>query len=282
MFAIVLRVAACAVACTVAAAAPGAGPFSTDGKRILDADGNWVVLRGFSLSCTEYMARPNMPLDSWPGSYAWNACFAGRENATAPLALNNQTSILLNNYLRPDTLGGPFVTQPHVAKVAWPAPYSEVLSPGSPRVVPFVRIPVTSATYMYDLEANELHASGYRALIRLIVEAFTSQGVAVAIDQHGCCAGGKLNCSSRGGPMALRDYGVQPGATAFWSMVASDYLSNDLVLYELYNEPHVRTGEAWWREGRERRREQAILMPQLTHPSPFALSTGVAAGALRG
>ena len=179
-----------------------------------------------------------MPLtdESWPGSYAWQACFAGRENATAALALNNQTGILLNNYLRPDALGGPFVTTPSIKKVAWPAPYDEVLTPGSPRVVPFVRIPVTSATYTYDTEATPLGAAGYRALIRLIVESFTSAGVAVAIDQHGCCAGGKQNCSSRGGPMALRNYGADPGATAFWTMVATDYLNNSMVFHELYNE----------------------------------------------
>ena len=40
--------------------------------------------------------------------------------------------------------------------------------------------------------------------------------------------------------MALRDWGAQKdGPVRFWSLVAQTYAANDLVLYELYNEPHV-------------------------------------------
>ena len=107
--------------------------------------------------------------------------------------------------------------------------------------MPIVRIPLTSATFLFDDEANEIGASGYRRVIDLLVQNLTSQGIAVILDHHGCCAdGGKLNCSSRGGPMALRDFGEQKDAAVrFWAAVAATYASNPLVLFELYNEPHV-------------------------------------------
>ena len=228
------------------APAPGSGPFTTRGSRVFDAAGNWVVFKGIGLTCTEYMARPNMPaagaapppVEAWPGEFGWSACFGGAPAPNASLALNGEVNSLAA-YLLPG--GAHFAAAPSVAKAAWPAPYDEVLTPGSPRAVPVVRIPVTSATYMFDSEANGLGAAGYRAVIDLLVRNLTSQGIAVIIDQHGCCAdGGRLNCSSRGGPMALRDFGEEKDAAVrFWALVAQTYAANPLVMYELYNEPHV-------------------------------------------
>jgi hypothetical protein len=253
----------------VARAAPG--PFSTSGNKVFDADGNWVVFKGVGLSCTEYFARPNMPvpaateqqaagqaaeqtapaaaaatggargarrhrLESWPGAYGFNACFGGASAPNATLALNDEVANVAR-YLT----GANFAASPSVRKVAWPKPYDEVVSAGSPRAVPIVRIPVASATYMFDAEANGLGAAGYRAVLDLLVTNLTAQGIAVIIDQHEDCAGGgKLNCSSRGGPMALRDWGSElNGPVRFWSLVAQTYASNHLVFYELYNEPHT-------------------------------------------
>lgn len=94
---------------------------------------------------------------------------------------------------------------------------------------------------MFDAEANKLNASGYRHIIDLLVQNLTSQGIAVIIDNHASCTDGKLNCSSRGGPMALRDFGDTQlnGTLRFWDYVSSTYASNHMVFYELYNEPHV-------------------------------------------
>ena len=120
-----------------------------------------------------------------------------------------------------------------MAKAAWPAPYDQVVTPGSPYVVPTVRMPVTSGTFLYDIDANSLGSAGYRLILDLLIQNLTSQGVAVIIDQHGCCAGRAINCSSWGGPMALREFGNHSGALAFWDTVSQLYKDNDLVFYEL-------------------------------------------------
>lgn len=217
---------------SLAAAAPGRGPFKTVGSRTFDSDNNWVVFRGMSVTCTEYMARPGYPAD-----FGWG-CFGAAPTPNASLQLNDEPAKLAK-YLRKDTDGGSFQTHPTVAKVAWPAPYDQVLTPGSPFVVPTVRMPVTSGSYMYDIDANAITAEGYRTVLDLLITNLTTQGIAVIIDQHGCCAGSAINCSSWAGPMALRDFGNLSGALAFWDMVSKRYEGNDLVFYELYNEPHT-------------------------------------------
>lgn len=225
------------------AAGPGLGPFSTNGSRVYDSTGAWVVFRGIGLSCTEYMSRP-----IFPGSYGFDACFGG----TPPNGTAGPSGVVLNGeinnvagFLRPDTSGGPFVTEPQLTRAVWPAPYDEVLAPAgaAPRVVPVVRIPVTSATWMFDAEANSLLSAGYRRVIDLLIGNLTAQGIAVIIDQHGNCAGGgpaPLNCSHREGPMSLRDFGEELNATLrFWDNVSATYAANAMVMFELYNEPHV-------------------------------------------
>ncbi len=194
------------------------------------------------MSCTEYFARPGYPdpapgSGSWPGSFGWG-CFGGRPSANASLQLNPEVNNMMK-YLLKDSLGGAFQTRPQVTKAAWPAPYDQVVTPGSPYVVPTVRMPVTSGTFLYDVDANALGSAGYRLILDLLIQNLTSQGVAVIIDQHGCCAGRAINCSSWGGPMALRDFGNHSGALAFWDTASSLYKDNDLVFYELYNEPHT-------------------------------------------
>ena len=227
---------------------PGRGPFTVVGNKTFDSTGQWVVFRGIGMSCTEYFARPGYPSPpgaakpppEWPGKFGWG-CFGGRPQGDPDepsLQLNNE-SMNMMKFLRPDTAGGTFVTQPLLQRAPWPAPYNQVLSEGAPRVVPIVRMPVTSGTFMYDEDANALGAAGYRYILDLLIQNFTSQGVAVIIDQHGCCAGELLNCSHRGGPMALRDYGNHSGALGFWDLASTLYANNSMVFYELYNEPHV-------------------------------------------
>lgn len=126
------------------------------------------------------------------------------------------------NYLRPDTRGGNFVTQPTTQRVAWPAPFDEVLPTGQPRAVPLVRIPLTAGTWLYDIDADDILSAGYRYIIDLLVQNLTSQGIAVALDMHASCGGSKINCT-RSGPMALRNFGAYPGALAFWANVSATY-----------------------------------------------------------
>jgi hypothetical protein len=226
---------------SAAASGIGSGPFTTKGNKVYDSNNNWVVFKGIGLSCTEYCARPNMPfssvnVESWPGQYCYDGCFGGAKAENATLELNVEV-VNVAKYLT----GPLFANSPDVNKVLWPPPYNEVLSTGSPHAVPIVRIPIASSTYMFDAEANGLKSAGYRQIIDLLIHNLTSQGIACIIDQHqDCASGGKLNCSSRGGPMALRDWGTElNGPIRFWSQVSSTYKDNHLVFYELYNEPHV-------------------------------------------
>jgi len=80
--------------------------------------------------------------------------------------------------------------------------------------------------------------AGYQQAIDMLVQYFTSRGVAVILDNHASCAGGSLDCKNSG-PMALRNFGNLTGAGAFWSLVSQRYAANPLVLLELYNEPHL-------------------------------------------
>lgn len=225
---------------------PGRGPFRVVNATVFDSTGTPVVFRGIGLSCTEYMARPGFPepppddesrhpvpplgVEGWPGSFAWQ-CFGGRPAANASLQLNDEPANVMK-YLLPDTAGGPFVTQPRVNKVAWPAPYNEVVDAASPRVIPIVRIPLTAGTWLYDLDANDLGAAGYREIIDMLVTNFTLQGVAVILDMHASCGGSKIGCKMSG-PMALRSFGNYSGALAFWANITAMYASNPMVFYEL-------------------------------------------------
>lgn len=196
-----------------------------------------MVFRGFSVSCTEYMARPGFAADrDWPGKFAWS-CFGGAPAPNASFQLNDEPGYMLR-YLLPDWAGGSFVTQPTVNKVQWGAPYDEVVSFSSPRVLPIVRVPLTAGTWMYDIDASDIGSNGYRQLVDMLVQNLTASGVAVILDMHASCGGSKINCT-RAGPMALRNFGNYSGALAFWNNVSLAYRDNDLVFYELYNEPHV-------------------------------------------
>lgn len=229
------------------------GPFSVQGSKVYDAAGNWVVFRGIGLTCTEYMTRPMFPLADnatsmgvdWPGKFAWENCFVGKPGPNSTdFELNAELGYMMACLLT-DVRGGSFVTAPTTRKVKLNSPWSEVVDDASPMVVPIVRLPVTSGSYLYDEECNDVGAAGYRRMVDLMVQYLTSRGVAVIIDQHGCCAeGGKLKCAGDG-KMAQAMYGNYSGAGAFWDLVASTYANNSLVLYELKNEPNQIWYQAW-------------------------------------
>ena len=207
--------------------------FQVVGNKIYNTNNESVIFKGIGFTCTEYMQRTIFGPDFW-----WESCFVGPPppHYNTTMVLTNETQFVLN-YLLPDTLGGNFPTSLPIQKVTFDAPFNEVIDMSSPKHHPIVRIPVTASSYLYDEDANHLGSAGYRQAIDMLVQFYTSNGVAVIIDHHSSCEG-TLPCP-RGGPMAIRNMGNYSGSLAFWDLVAYTYGNNPLVLYELYNEPHV-------------------------------------------
>jgi hypothetical protein len=114
----------------------------------------------------------------------------------------------------------------------------------SDSVVPAVRIPLTASTWL-GVETNASKANTdkypnfnlqYQNLIADFVNSYTAYGIVVILDLHwtdddtsnAAMAGkGKTNCVD------------------FWDSVASKFGTNDMVFYELYNEPHRVSQDAW-------------------------------------
>ncbi|MEM9558211.1 MAG: cellulase family glycosylhydrolase [Acidobacteriota bacterium] len=132
-----------------------------------------------------------------------------------------------------------------------------LLDSGPPGVLPIFRIPLNLDYYLHDPAdalgdySNQGCAAIYQASVDLLVDHFTTRGIAVILDLHWNAAGSGYeqcggNCSPSsgcGGYMAIRE------AVDFWSLVALKYQSNPLVLFELYNEPmcsdSVLSQEVW-------------------------------------
>lgn len=207
--------------------------FTVVGNKIYNAQNESVLFKGIGFTCTEYMMRPIFGPDFW-----WENCFVGPPppHYNTSMVLTNETQFVLN-YLLPDYMGGNFPTSLPIQKIPFDTPFNQVIDMSTPRQLPIIRIPVTASSYMYDEDANHLGSAGYRLAIDMLVQYYTSNGVAVIIDHHSSCAG-NIPCP-RSGPMALRNYGSYSGSIAFWDMVCYKYASNPLVMYELYNEPHV-------------------------------------------
>lgn len=113
----------------------------------------------------------------------------------------------------------------------------------SQSVVPAVRIPLTASSW---LGTNTTASAGnmakypdlggqYRRFISALVQRYTSAGIVAIADLHWC------NDDAEQQPMADRT------ALAFWDSVAAQFGSNDLVFYELYNEPHITDQAAYAR-----------------------------------
>jgi hypothetical protein len=114
----------------------------------------------------------------------------------------------------------------------------------SDSVVPAVRIPMAASTWL-GVETNASKANmdkypslnlQYQGLIADFVSNYTAYGIVVILDLHwtdddtdnAAMAGkGKTNCVD------------------FWDSVAAKFGNNPLVFYELYNEPHRVTQDAW-------------------------------------
>jgi len=99
-------------------------------------------------------------------------------------------------------------------------------------VVGAVRLPLT-ASYWLDVNLPSTYphiGAQYRALISNVVGNFTSAGVVVILDLHW------NDDVTTQQAMALKG---TANAVDFWKSIASEFGTNQLVFYELYNEPHI-------------------------------------------
>ena len=138
-----------------------------------------------------------------------------------------------------------FQTTSTITKVDFKAPFNEIISTDTPKRHPLIRIPTTASTYLYDADCVTGNATDYRVTIDMLIQNFTSQGIAIAFDYHwNCPQPSALECAVEGPAMyALREFGSgNPGALAFWDVVSKKYASNPYVFYELYNEPFFKPG----------------------------------------
>lgn len=185
-------------------------------------DGEPVVFRGFGITDTEYLLR-SIGMTSW-----W-----------------------LKDWTRPkDDL----ITVPDPQLMAATNAYLAEAA-AVEGVQPAIRIPMT-ASYWLDVcdaddgcdwaDANVTYpglSKQYRGLIEGLVANWTQSGVAVILDLH-------LNDDSVSNQqMALKDVNEAGKATAnaldFWDSVSWTFRHNQLVVYELYNEPHIADYDVW-------------------------------------
>ena len=100
-----------------------------------------------------------------------------------------------------------------------------------------VRVPLGSAQWTGACPSLATDPATYKARIDAEVQALTAQGIVSLLDLHTSTAG----CTSIG-RHAMPD---APISQQFWKDVATRYRANQLVAFELYNEPHWVTDATW-------------------------------------
>eukprot|EP00486_Rosalina_sp_Unknown_P007300 CAMPEP_0201572168 /NCGR_PEP_ID=MMETSP0190_2-20130828/15286_1 /ASSEMBLY_ACC=CAM_ASM_000263 /TAXON_ID=37353 /ORGANISM="Rosalina sp." /LENGTH=497 /DNA_ID=CAMNT_0047997597 /DNA_START=116 /DNA_END=1609 /DNA_ORIENTATION=- len=201
-------------------------------------NGEWVVFNGISLECTEYFLRTNLgPL------WGIEHCFGGPAHEVNgqywAIELNDEPQNVAN------ILTKQFQTTNTITKVPFKSPYDQVIDKAMPNRHPLIRLPTTASTYLYDADCVTGNATDYVETIDLIVQNFTSQGIAVSYDYHWSCPQPSgLQCAAEGpAVMPLREFGSgNPGALAYWDAISKKYADNPYVFYELYNEPFLKPG----------------------------------------
>ena len=103
----------------------------------------------------------------------------------------------------------------------------------------FVRVPLGE---QFLLSSNCNYSYTYASTVHQVVDWITSLGMVALLDLHYNTAGGCL----AGGPHNMADEAQSP---AFWDTVASQYASNPLVAFDLYNEPHNISDSVWLNGG---------------------------------
>ena len=77
----------------------------------------------------------------------------------------------------------------------------------------------------------------YQSLIKKLVKNFTDDGFVVILDLHWSDDDKEQQI------MPFKRHPGTGGAIEFWDSVSSIFKTNELVFYELYNEPHVSKGQ---------------------------------------
>ena len=157
----------------------GADSFTVSGNKIMK-NGEWVVFNGISLECTEYFLRTNLgPL------WGIKNCFGGPSHE-----VNGQYwAIQLNDEPQhvADLLTKSFSSTNTISRVDFKSPYDQVIDKTTPNRHPLIRLPTTASTYLYDADCVTGNATDYVETIDMIIQNFTSQGIAVSYDYHWSC-----------------------------------------------------------------------------------------------
>jgi hypothetical protein len=112
-----------------------------------------------------------------------------------------------------------------------------------------VRVPLNERCWLGRDDVPEGHGGRiYQIAISRYVETLNAHGLFVILDLHWTGPGTSVHTAQQ--QMPSREH-----STEFWRQVATAYMSNPLVLFDLYNEPfpdhHRESPEAWrcWSEG---------------------------------
>ena len=178
-------------------------------SNILKYKGDDVVLHGFALTTLEYLLR-GIGTSSY-ATYNWG------DPKNIITSINETELTAISNFLLPAPTG----------------------------VIPATRICLNAAYYLGVITSDWSDAASkypnlstqYQTLIDNIITFFTSKGIVVILDLH-------WNDSLTGQqPMALKATSSQTtgDSTEFFDTLSKKYSSNDLVCYELYNEPYGNT-----------------------------------------
>eukprot|EP01121_Diplochlamys_sp_Union-15-3_P007755 TRINITY_DN1999_c0_g1_i1.p1 TRINITY_DN1999_c0_g1~~TRINITY_DN1999_c0_g1_i1.p1 ORF type:complete len:541 (+),score=94.32 TRINITY_DN1999_c0_g1_i1:32-1624(+) len=220
--------------------------FTVTGNKVF-YNGEWVRFKGIGLTCTEYMLKPGMDnpgTGGYYGQWAYQSCFGGPSSSGGSVSLNSEIKNVLQ-YLTPGTH---FKPNPTVIKVNFSSPYDQVIDYGYSKVMPIVRVPMAGSCYLYDIDTDTNDAKVYQEVIDQLVTALTSQKVTVVLDLHWNCPDStKISgCQGAQAAMAFKKFGPYPGALTFWDTLSKKYGSNELVAYELYNEPWIMNFDQWY------------------------------------
>ena len=99
-----------------------------------------------------------------------------------------------------------------------------------------VRVPLNEDCWLgINGVKAEYSGQNYISAITEYVNMFTNEGFIAILDLHWTAPGTQQATGQQ--PMPDRDHSVD-----FWKSVASHFLSNDKVIFELFNEPHPDNG----------------------------------------
>jgi endoglucanase len=99
-----------------------------------------------------------------------------------------------------------------------------------------VRLPLNEECWLgINGVAPAYSGANYQAAVTSLVSLFRSHGIYVILDLHWGAPGGSIGTSQQ--PMADADH-----ASAFWTSVASTFRGDVGVVFDLFNEPYLATG----------------------------------------